>query len=213
LTAQDAVARDADLEIDRQLVDAIAAGSADALGRLYDRHAPVAFGLARRIVMQTEAAEEVVQDVFAQVWREAARYQRDRASVAGWIVMLTRARAIDHLRARRARPDLGAGATASPMPRLASNEQTPEDVAVSADDAARVRLALRDLPDTLRNVIDLAYYEGLTHSEIAARTGLPLGTVKTRLRSAMLSLREQLAGTPPTGAPPAGAPDPESAGA
>ena len=184
--------RDANSEIDRRLVSEVAAGSADALGRLYDRHAPTAFGLARRIVTQPEVAEEVVQDVFAQIWRVAARYAQDRASVAGWIVMLTRTRAIDHQRARRARTDLGQGVPPESMPALSSGARDPEQTAVTTEEATLVRAALETLPDAQRSLVDLAYYEGLTHSEIAERTGVPLGTVKTRLRTAMLSLRASL---------------------
>jgi RNA polymerase sigma-70 factor (ECF subfamily) len=188
----DTAIREAGTDVDRRLVDEVAAGSADALGRLYDRHAAAAFGLARRIVTQPEVAEEVVQDVFAQVWRDARRYAPDRASVAGWIVMLTRTRAIDHLRARRARPDLGQGVAVEAMPALSSGARDPEQAAVSTEEAARLRQALETLPEAQRSLVDLAYYEGLTHSEIAARTGTPLGTVKTRLRAAMQSLGASL---------------------
>ena len=198
MRAQDSAIRDANHEIDRQLIREIAAGSGDALGRLYDRHAGTVFGLARRIVSQPDAAEEVVQDVFAQVWRHAGRYERERASVAGWIVMLTRTRAIDHLRARRARPDQGGGPDPVAMPNLAASGRDPESSTVSLQEAAAVRAGLEALPDAQRALIDLAYYEGLSHSEIAARPGTPLGTVKTRLRAAMMSLRERLtaAGSP-----------------
>lgn len=188
----DTAIRDANTEMDRRLVEEVAAGSAEALGRLYDRHAPAAYGLARRIVTQPEMAEEVVQDVFAQVWRDARRYTQDRASVAGWIVMLTRTRAIDHLRARRARPDLGQGVPAEAVPGLSSLARDPEQTAVSTEEAALVRTALETLPEPQRALVDLAYYEGLTHSEIAERTGVPLGTVKTRLRTAMMALRASL---------------------
>ena len=184
--------RDANSEIDRRLVSEVAAGSAEALGRLYDRHAPTAFGLARRIVTQPEMAEEVVQDVFAQIWRDAPRYAQDRASVAGWIVMLTRTRAIDHLRARRARPDLGQSVPPESMPALSAGGRDPEQTAVTMEEATLVRAALETLPEAQRSLVDLAYSEGLTHSEIAERTGVPLGTVKTRLRTAMLSLRASL---------------------
>lgn len=194
MRAQDSAIRDANQEIDRQLVREVAAGSGDALGRLYDRHAGVVFGLARRMLSQPEAAEEVVQDVFAQVWRDAARYERDRASVAGWIVMLARTRAIDRLRARRARPDVDAAMDPAAMPELSAPGRDPEWISVSLQEAAAVRSALEALPDGQRSLIDLAYYEGLTHSEIAERTGTPLGTVKTRLRSAMATLREKLKG-------------------
>ena len=183
---------DFDAEADRRLLGGVAAQSTESLARLYDRYAAIVYGLARRIVVTSEDAEEVVQDVFGQIWRDAARYQANRASVAGWIVMLTRTRAIDRLRSRRARPDLGAGesqATAN----VSSVAPSPEQLTISAQQVSRLREALTTLPDSLRAIVELAYFEGLTHSEIADRTRLPLGTVKTRLRSAMATLRGVLA--------------------
>jgi RNA polymerase sigma-70 factor (ECF subfamily) len=179
---------DFDAEADRRLLGGVAARSADSLGRLYDRYAPVVYALARRIVVTAEDAEEVVQDVFGQVWRDASRYEAHRATVGGWLVMLTRTRAIDRLRARRARPDLGAGSDQAIAP-VTSLEPSPEQLSITSEQAARVRDALARLPDTLRSLVELAYFEGLTHTEIASRTGVPLGTVKTRLRSAMATLR------------------------
>jgi RNA polymerase sigma-70 factor (ECF subfamily) len=179
-------------EVDRGLVHAIAGASGDALSQLYDRYAPTVFGLARRIVGQPDAAEEVVQDVFAQIWREAPRYAAERGSVGAWIVTVARARAIDRLRAMRARPDLGTAAETPEHRPLPFAGRSPEGAAISADEARRVRAALTSLPETQRQLVELAYYEGLTHQEIAQRTGAPLGTVKTRLRAALTSLREVL---------------------
>jgi RNA polymerase sigma-70 factor (ECF subfamily) len=184
--------RRADLDGDWQLVAAVANGSSDALGRLYDRHAATVYALARRIVSRLEDAEEVVQDVFSQVWRQAHQYRTERASVAGWIVMLARTRAIDRLRARRARPDEDHAVdpmTAAPV----AAGPSPEQAAVLADRARHVREALQTLPENQRVLLEMAYYEGLTHSEIAARTGVPLGTVKTRIRTGMDALRSALA--------------------
>lgn len=189
---QDTAFRDANADMDRQLVASVAGGSADALGRLYDRHAPTVFALARRMLTALDAAEEVVQDVFTQVWRDAARYQPDRATVAGWIVMLARTRAIDRLRARKARPDQSAGVETDRLAPLPSAHRSPEVIAIASEDARSVQAALAGLPDQQRSLIDLAFYEGLTHSEIADRTGIPLGTVKTRLRSAIATLRSAL---------------------
>jgi RNA polymerase sigma-70 factor (ECF subfamily) len=159
---------------------------------LYDRHAGVAFGLALRIVSRSQDAEEVVQDVFAQVWRQAGRYSDTKASVAGWIVMLTRTRAIDRLRARRARPDEDRGEETTPAAPITANDPDPEMITSSAEQAQRVSTALATLPDQQRSLLDLAYFEGLSHTEIATRTGVPLGTVKTRIRSAMDILRQKL---------------------
>ena len=178
---------------DFEIVQSIAAGSTDGLAELYDRHAATVFGLGRRVMTRVEDAEEVVQDVFAQAWREAGRYQGERASVAGWLVMLTRARAIDKLRARRSRPDLDRAVDPAPGFEAPSEGPDPEAVTLSADEARRVKQALTRLPEEQRALIDLAYFDGLTQSEIAAKTGSPLGTVKTRMRAAMHTLREALA--------------------
>src|SRR5688572_14270846 len=178
---------------DRELIRAVARGSGDAVATLYDRYGATVYGLALRVLGQPDLAEEVVQDVFAQVWREAGRYDALRSTVAGWIVMLTRTRAIDRLRARKARPDLSAAVDPTEAAPLPSAGHSPEASTLAAEDTRLVRGALARLPDQFRSLIELAYYEGLTHSEIAARTGIPLGTVKTRLRSAMGTLRSALA--------------------
>ena len=184
---------DEQLGPDDALVRQIAAGSADALGRLYDRHAPKVYGLARRILAQPEDAEEVVQDVFAQIWRDAPQYRKERASVAGWMIMLTRTRAIDRLRARRARPDQDAAVDPSPVANtFQSDDPDPEAFAILAHEARQVRSALEHLPDDQRSVVTMAYYDGLSHAEIADRTGIPLGTIKTRIRAAMATLRGAL---------------------
>ena len=178
---------------DRALLRDVSAGSGDAVAELYDAYGATVYGLALRILGQPDLAEDTVQDVFAQAWRDAARYDAARSTVAGWLVMLTRTRAIDRLRARRARPDLSAPVETSAVAPISSDEQTPEDATLAAETASTVRGALGLLPDSLRHLIELAYYEGLSHSEIAARTGMPLGTVKTRLRHAMGTLRSALA--------------------
>lgn len=181
------------MQSDDLLLAAIASGSSQALGELYDAHARVVFGLAKRILGKPEDAEEVVQDVFAQVWRDAKKYEGSRASVAGWLVMMTRTRAIDRLRARKARPDLDQAN--DPVPILQASlakSLTPEALAVSGAEAARVGAALATLPGEQRRFIDLAYFEGLSQSEIAEHTGTPLGTVKTRMRTALQTLRAAL---------------------
>lgn len=183
----------AEAERDRQAIRAVAGGSGDAVAELYDRYGAAVYGLALRVLGQPDLAEEVVQDVFAQVWRDASRYDSSRSTVAGWIVMLTRTRAIDRLRARRARPDQAGAVDATAAVPLPSSQSTPETSTLSAEDTRLVRGALARLPDQFRSLIELAYYEGLSHSEIAARTGIPLGTVKTRLRNAMGTLRSVLA--------------------
>lgn len=189
LTTDDRAGREGRVGIDAELVREIAAGSADALGRLYDRHASKVFGLARRILARAEDAEEVVQDVFTQVWREAARYREDRASVIGWVVMLARTRAIDRLRALRARPDQSRTVEPSPSLVLPAGDADPEHVSISSDEARQLKVALGTLPENQRTLLEMAYYEGFSHSEIAERTKVPLGTIKTRIRAAMEALR------------------------
>ncbi|MEO7190779.1 MAG: sigma-70 family RNA polymerase sigma factor [Vicinamibacterales bacterium] len=183
---------DGPVDADRQLIRSIAGGSAEALADLYDRYVTIVFGLARRITGCVEDAEEVVQDVFSQVWRQAGRYDESRATAAGWIVMLARARSIDRVRVRLARPDQTASAQLEALAPLAASSPSPEAAALGADDTRQIRAALEELPDTQRSLIELAYFEGLTHVEIAVQTRVPLGTVKTRLRSAMTTLRSAL---------------------
>ena len=152
---------------------AVAGGSADALEHLYDRYAATAYGLARRILAQQDQAEEVVQDVFAQVWRDANRYDATRASVAGWIVLLTRTRAIDRLRARRARPDQDRAVEPAAVAPLATRDRSPEQVAISSEDARAVRAAL-DMPDlrmTEPGPRSLAYGAGGTSPMSGAAAG------------------------------------------
>jgi RNA polymerase sigma-70 factor (ECF subfamily) len=187
------------VQSDPQLLRDIVAGNADALGALYDSHARMVFSLAKRMLARQEDAEEVVQDVFAYVWKQAARYESSRASVAGWLVMLTRTRAVDKLRARRARPDLNQPIDPGPaLDASVSRLATPEALAVSSDDARSVTAALAALPAEQRSLIDLAYFEGLSQSEIAERTGTPLGTVKTRMRTALQTMRAAMSSAMPS---------------
>jgi RNA polymerase sigma-70 factor, ECF subfamily len=159
----------------------------EAAAELYDRYAGQVFALARRIVGNETDAEDVVQEVFSQAWRSAARYDRARGSVIGWLLMITRTRAIDKIRARRARPDTFDAVPPDMLPA----SQAPDEIEV-AEQAAVVRAALLSLPDAQRTALELAYYEGLTQAEIAARLSEPLGTIKTRIRTGLMSLRARL---------------------
>lgn len=164
----------------------LAAGQADALGDLYDRHGRAVYSLACRILHDAVEAEDVVQDTFTQAWRDAAKYEPGRASVAGWLMVLARTRAIDRLRARRVR---GIGVAGTAPRDTADPSEDQEEAAIRSAEAEQLRLACAELSDAQRAAIELAYYQGLTHTEIATRLREPLGTVKTRIRSALQRLR------------------------
>lgn len=172
---------------DEAVMHRVVGGDHGALGALYDLHGRVVYTLALRIVGDPAEAEEVVQDVFLQVWRGAARYDRSRATVAGWLLMMARSRAIDRVRARQARPMGSVGETVvASLPDAAVGQEAR---AITSQACERLKAALQDLPAAMRAAIELAYYEDLTQSAIAERLGEPLGTVKTRVRTALQKLR------------------------
>ena len=176
-------------EEDATLVSQLAGGQMDAAAGLYDRYAAQMLALSRRILRNDGDAEEVVQDVFAQAWRSAADFRRSRGSVAAWLLMMTRSRSIDRLRARTARPDLASDGEAAEQP---AGNLSPAEQVLSDEQARRVRDAVSALTAPQREALELAYYEGLTQAEIAARLSQPLGTIKTRMRAALQVLRERL---------------------
>jgi RNA polymerase sigma-70 factor (ECF subfamily) len=178
---------------DQAALARMARGDHDGLAELYDRHARPIYSLALRILQDPSDAEDVVQEVFSQAWQQAGRYDPARGAVAAWLLMVGRSRAIDRLRARRARPENLMDERA--VLNVVDLGQTQDQQILSAEQIARVRAALDELPVLQRVAIELAYYEGLTHAEIAARLEQPLGTVKTRIRLALLKLRDGLAGT------------------
>ena len=182
----------ATLDRDRMTVDRIARGDSAALADLYDRHARAIYSLALRMLADAAEAEDVVQDVFTQAWRQATRYDPLRAPVAGWLMIMARARALDRLRRRKSRIVAVELDPAAPHPR--DPEISQEMQAITAEQAERVRGALGELPDSQRAAIELAYYEGLSQSDIAERLQQPLGTIKTRIRSGLIKLREALTG-------------------
>jgi RNA polymerase sigma-70 factor (ECF subfamily) len=177
----------------------MAAGEDRALGELYDRFGTLCYSLAYQILGDSSDAEEVVTDAFVQAWSAAGNFDPARASVAGWLSMIARTRALDRLRSRKRRARVveeaasaapGEERTAVPLGSMGA----PADVhAEQMDLRARVSQSLASLPENQRRVIELAFYGGLSHSEIAATLNEPLGTVKTRVRSAMSKLRSTLA--------------------
>ena len=173
---------------DVALLQAIARGDEASLARLYDQYRVILFGLLVRILNSREEAEDVLQEVFLQVWRRAGDYDEQRGKPFTWLVTLTRSRAIDRLRVLSARQRL-ATAAAQDQPAEAS-DALKETVRSEQKDI--VRQALAELPEEQRRTLLLAYFEGLTQTEIATKLNAPLGTVNTRMRSAMTKLRETL---------------------
>lgn len=178
------------------LMRLIAQQQTEALSALYDRYSRLVFSLAAQVVGDRETAEEITQDVFLRVWENAAVYRPETAKVTTWITSITRYRAIDILRQRRSRPqtDDFAWAETSVLPDLEIDG--PEEATTHALVHQRLRSAVNALPPEQRTVLALAYFYGLSHSQIAARLDQPLGTVKTRIRMAMLRLRDLLQDDP-----------------
>lgn len=175
---------------DRVLLTRIAGGDAGALGELYDRYSALLFTLSRRILDDPQDAEEVLQEAFLQVWKQAQGYKPGRSSVSTWLVMLTRSRAIDRLRSRQSRDRTLSGLWET-RPEDRTSAEAVGNV-LFQERKERLRSALRELPEEQRRVIALAFYEGLSQSEIAKKDGVPLGTVKTRTLLAMKKLRKAL---------------------
>jgi RNA polymerase sigma-70 factor (ECF subfamily) len=169
------------------LLARIAEGDREAFSRFYDAFASLALGLISRILRDPAASEEVLQEVFWQIWQEAARYDPRRGSPEAWVVMRSKTRAIDKLRAIRRREKTFVVPADEAMTR--SNEAPGENPGVAAETRQIVRSALDGLPEAQRRVVELAFFEGLTQSEIASRLGEPLGTVKTRARMALERLK------------------------
>ncbi len=190
---------DAAEPLDVQLIAEMAQGDERAASMLYDRHGAVMYGLALRMVGESADAEEVVLDAFAQAWRDAGRYDTSRGSVAGWLTTITRTRALDLIRARgrRAKMTDTATATLDEPAAMGSGFAAPDVQVQETERAVAVKSALDQLPIPQRQAIELAFFEGLTHHEVADRLSEPLGTVKTRIRLGMQKLRDALSGLAP----------------
>jgi RNA polymerase sigma-70 factor (ECF subfamily) len=185
---------DRERSADMRRITEMAAGDASGLSEIYDRHSTAVYSLALRIVREESEAEDVVQEVFAQAWRQADRYDARRGSVIAWLLIMTRTRAIDRLRVRQARPDRQSTPDPAVLDQLPAAGEDPASGLVAQEDAQRVRQALEELPLLQRIAIELAFFEGLSQSEIAERLEQPLGTVKTRIRMGLLRLRDVLGG-------------------
>jgi RNA polymerase sigma-70 factor (ECF subfamily) len=165
-------------------------GDESALSQLYDETSRLIFGLTLRILGDAATAEEVLLDVYCQVWRQAASYSSERGAPLAWLMTIARSRAIDRLRAGR--QDQQRKEPLDSVGNHPAASENPEEAGVISERRVLVRSALAALAPEQREVIELAYYAGLSHSEIAAKLGQPLGTVKTRTRLGMIRLREKL---------------------
>lgn len=180
---------------DAALIEAMGRGDERAAAQLYDRHSGVLFALAVRIVGEGADAEDVVLDAFTQAWNTASRYESHRGSVIGWLLTITRTRALDVVRARgrRAKAVDAASRSMGDEPiAVAGASASAADVVEQNERASAVTSAMSVLSGQQRHAIELAFFEGLTHTEIAEKLGEPLGTIKTRIRLGMLKLRDVL---------------------
>lgn len=181
-----------ELAAEVELMQRVADGDDAALEDIYNRYAGMLKALILRVVKDYGEAEEILQEVFIQAWRQADRYNSRRASVSTWLALIARSRAIDRVRTRK----VVARTVANAQQEKGDDHQSPEGVADVLNQERREKLgeALADLPDEQRTVLELAFYKGLTQREISKRENIPLGTVKTRTLLAMNKLRKALAG-------------------
>lgn len=180
---------------DLDLIARAAGGDEQAVATLFDRYVYVLYAVAYRLVGQRADAEEVVLEAFAQAWRDADRFEGSRGSVAGWLTMIARSRALDLVRARTRRERITtSAATARPdvLPGMGNPGPDPSTLFDHTERRRQVQLALDGLSAPQRQAIELAYFEGLSQSEIAERLQEPLGTIKTRVRLGMEKLRHSL---------------------
>ena len=169
---------------DESLIQRVVKGDQQALSILYDRYSGIVYSVVRRILGDAGAAEEILQDVFHQFWRTASAFDPARGTLPGWLLVTARNRAIDRLRRRGPRPAESLADNLIPLAFNLESSLTQEEL------ISKIRALLEELPRPQREALELAYFEGLTHSEIARQTGEPLGTVKTRLRAALQTLKK-----------------------
>ncbi len=173
-------------DLENALLRRVARGDERALAELYDRLAPLAYGLSLRICADAALAQEAVQEAFLRVWSRARVFDARRGRARGWVLRIVRNATIDALRSRDAlrRADVHAAPDD-----LRPAAPAPDELAIGSQQGASLQSALAGLPDQQRRLIEISYFQGLSHSEIAAREQLPLGTVKTRIRDGVMQLR------------------------
>jgi RNA polymerase sigma-70 factor, ECF subfamily len=167
---------------DGALIAAIRSGNQDAMAELYDRYSSVVYAVALRVLGNTSAAEDILQEIFMQLWRNPGAFDASRGNIPPWLAVIARNRAVDVLRKRRPQSELEE-TTLSIHPDFAGDADRGRI-------AEKVRSALSDMPVAQRSALEMAYFEGYSHSEISTKTGEPLGTIKTRIRSGLMQLRK-----------------------
>lgn len=170
---------------DAELLQRIRRGDEGAMAELYDRFSAVVFSAALRVLSEASQAEDVLQEVFLQLWRNPSAFDANRGSLAAWLAVIARHRAIDHLRRRRPETDFEEV--------VLSVDPGLDNQAVRSEAISRIRGVMESMSDEQRSAVEMAFFEGLTHTEIAEKTGEPLGTIKTRIRSALIAIRKALA--------------------
>jgi len=174
-----------ELASDWSLLERVVRKDEEALSALYDRYSGLVYSEAKRILRDTGAAEEILQDLFYQIWRTAERFDEARGSLGGWLLVAARNRAISRLRRKTGKTEElkenGVGL------RVDLESRTAQNLLLE-----KVRGVMQELPEGQREAVELAYFEGMSHTEIAEKTGQPLGTIKTRIRSAMETLKRVL---------------------
>ena len=169
---------------DASLMSRVLANDQSAMAEIFDRYGSLVYSVALRILKDPGQAEDVLQEIFIQIWRNPGKFAEGRGSLPAWLAVVARNRAIDHLRQRRPSESFGDVVVASTV-NLASEVERNNLI-------EKVRSVMSGLPAQQQRMVELAFFEGMTHSEIAVRTGEPLGTVKTRIRSALASLRKEI---------------------
>jgi RNA polymerase sigma-70 factor, ECF subfamily len=170
------------ISIDATLLAAVRSGDEQGMAQLYERYSSIIYSVALRVLGDTGAAEDVLQEVFMQLWRTPDGFDASRGSFAGWLAVIARNRAIDSLRKRRPETDLH-DVVVSIEPDLARGAEWSRVL-------EKIRNTLTGMPSPQRSALEMAFFEGLTHTEISAKTGEPLGTIKTRIRAGLLTLRK-----------------------
>jgi RNA polymerase sigma-70 factor (ECF subfamily) len=168
-----------------RLVARIRAGDQQALSELYDRYSNVVYAVALRVLQDTGAAEDILQDIFLQLWRKPDAFDSSRGSLAAWLAVIARHRSIDRLRQRRPETDIEDCILVSGND---LRDETERSLVIE-----KVRVVMNEMGPDQRNAMEMAFFQGLTHSEIAEKTGEPLGTIKTRIRSGLQLLRSRFA--------------------